>query len=328
MNLHLFDLNLLVALDALLRECNVTQAGNRLNLSQPAMSGALARLRSHFQDELLVPVGRRMVRTALGDELVQPVRDILLQVRGTLEARSGFEPATSTRHLTIAASDYVIAILMADALRRVRFEAPRMTFALRPLGPRSNEALDSAELDFLIAPAGAEHEPHASEVLFEDSFTCVAWSGNTVVGDALSAEEYLDLGHVVVNVGEDPVGNVDEVYLRRTKHRRRVEISTPSFFLAPQLVVGTDRITTITRRLALKYAEILPLKLVPLPIEIPRLVELLHWHRAHNQDPAHIWFRRILKETVAALPATDTEPEAGLAHPQAWARDEEALERP
>ena len=202
MDLHLFDLNLLVALDALLRECNVTQAGNRLNLSQPAMSGALARLRGHFQDELLVSVGRRMVRTPLGDALVEPVRDILLQVRGTLESRSGFDPATSTRHLKIAASDYVIAILMADALRRVRCEAPHITFDLRPLGPRADEALDNAELDFLIAPASAEFEAHASEVLFEDTFTCVAWSGNSAVGDTLSPEDYLNLGHVVVNVGE------------------------------------------------------------------------------------------------------------------------------
>lgn len=327
MNLHLFDLNLLVALDVLLRECNVTQAGNRLNLSQPAMSGALARLRSHFQDELLVSVGRRMVRTPLGEELVQPVREILLQVRGTLESRSGFDPATSTRHLTVAASDYVIAILMADALRRVRCEAPRMTFALRPLGPRATEALDSAELDFLIAPASPEFEAHASEVLFEDSFTCVAWAGNTAVGATLSADEYLNLGHVVVNVGEDPVGNIDEVYLRRTKRRRRVEISTPSFFLAPQLIVGTDRIATITERLARKYAEILPLKLVPLPVEIPRLVEVLHWHRAHHQDPAHIWFRRILKEAVAALPAAEPAHRAdAMAHPRGWAGDVEVLE--
>ena len=215
MDLHLFDLNLLVALDALLRECNVTQAGNRLNLSQPAMSGALARLRGHFQDELLVSVGRRMVRTPLGDALVEPVRDILLQVRGTLESRSGFDPATSTRHLKIAASDYVIAILMADALRRVRCEAPHISFDLRPLGPRADEALDNAELDFLIAPASAEFEAHASEVLFEDTFTCVAWSGNSAVGDTLSPEDYLSLGHVVVNVGESPVGNIDEVYLEK-----------------------------------------------------------------------------------------------------------------
>ena len=318
MDLHLFDLNLLVALDALLRECNVTQAGNRLNLSQPAMSGALARLRSHFQDDLLVSVGRRMVRTPLGDQLVEPVRDILLQVRGALEARSGFDPATSTRHLTIAASDYVIAILIADALRRVRCEAPHMRFDLRSLGPRAIEALDTAELDFLIAPASADFEAHASEVLFEDSFTCVAWEGNTAVGATLSPDDYLNLGHVVVNVGQDPVGNIDEIHLRRTKRRRRVEISTPSFFLAPQLVVGTDRITTITTRLALKYQEILPLKLLPLPIELPPLVEVLHWHRAHNQDPVHLWFRRILKQAVAALPSTDSRRTGAMAHPRVW----------
>ena len=329
MDLHLFDLNLLVALDALLRECNVTQAGNRLNLSQPAMSGALARLRSHFQDELLVSVGRRMVRTPLGDELVQPVREILLQVRGTLESRSGFDPATSTRHLTIAASDYVIAILMADALRRVRCEAPHVTFDLRSLGPRATEALDNAELDFLIAPASTDFEAHGSEVLFEDTFTCVAWSGNVNVGPTLSPEEYLSLGHVVVNVGGSPVGNDDEVYLRKTKRRRRVEISTPSFFLAPQLVVGTDRIATITTRLALRYAQILPLKLVPLPIEIPRLVELLHWHRAHNQDPAHIWFRQILKEAVAELPSIEPQAIAGAtANPGGWATDAAVPETP
>jgi DNA-binding transcriptional LysR family regulator len=329
MDLHLFDLNLLVALDALLRECNVTQAGNRLNLSQPAMSGALARLRTHFQDDLLVSVGRRMVRTPLADELVQPVRDILLQVRGTLESRSGFEPATSTRHLSIAASDYVIAILLADALRRVRGEAPYMTFELRALGPRATETLDGGELDFLIGPAGNESDNHPTEVLFEDSFTCVAWAGNNVVGATLSPEEYLNLGHVVVNVAENAVGNVDERYLRKTKLRRRVEISTPSFLLAPQLVLGTNRVTTINTRLALKYVQILPLKLVALPIEIPPLVEVLHWHRAHNQDPAHIWFRRILREAVAELPSTEPERTAGIMahHPLGWAGDEEALER-
>ena len=124
MDLHLFDLNLLVALDALLRECNVTHAGNRLNLSQPAMSGALARLRDHFQDELLVPAGRRMIRTPLAEKLVQPVHEILLQIRGTLEARPLFDPATSTRHFSIAASDYVIAVLIADVLRSVRCPRP------------------------------------------------------------------------------------------------------------------------------------------------------------------------------------------------------------
>ena len=191
-----------------------------------------------------------------------------------------------------------------------------MTFDLRPLGPRAAEALDNADLDFLIAPASAEFEAHASEVLFEDTVHVRGLVPQRSRGRDAVPEEYLSLGHVVVNVGQDPVGNIDEVYLRRTKHRRRVEISTPSFFLAPQLVVGTDRIATVTTRLALKYAEILPIKLVPLPIEIPPLVEVLHWHRAHDQDPAHLWFRRILKGAVAALPSTDDHAKAAvMAHP-------------
>jgi DNA-binding transcriptional LysR family regulator len=105
MDLHLFDLNLLVALDALLTERNVTRAGNRLNLSQSAMSGALARLRHYFRDELLVPVGRQMVLTPVAEGLVGPVRDILLQIRGTLGSKPQFEPSTATRHMSLAVSD-------------------------------------------------------------------------------------------------------------------------------------------------------------------------------------------------------------------------------
>ena len=189
-----------------------------------------------------------------------------------------------------------------------------MTFELRGLGPRATEALDNGELDFLIAPAGHEAETHRTEILFEDTFTCVAWLENRAVGSTMSADEYLNLGHVVVNVAESPVGNIDEQYLRKTKRRRRVEISTPSFFLAPQLVVGTDRITTITSRLAFKCARTLPLKIIPLPIAIPRLVEVVHWHRAHDQNPAHLWLRQTLKDAVATLPSANGDTAGALAH--------------
>src|SRR6476469_8001729 len=102
LDLHRFDLNLLVTLDALLTEKNVTRAGMRMNLSQSAMSGALARLRDFFQDELLVPMGRTMVLTPLAEDLIQPVRDVLLQIQATIATKPHFEPATSTRHFTLA----------------------------------------------------------------------------------------------------------------------------------------------------------------------------------------------------------------------------------
>jgi DNA-binding transcriptional LysR family regulator len=303
MNLHLFDLNLLVALEALLTECNVTQAGARLNLSQPAMSGALARLRGHFQDELLVSVGRRMVRTPLADELIGPVRDVLLKTRATLEARPSFDPATSTRSLSVAASDYFTTVLLADVLRRVAREAPCMTIQLRPLGRQADEALDSGELDFLIHPADYLLEAHPSDVLFEDGYTCVAWSGNPAVGTTLSPEEYLSLGHVVFQPGAHPAVSHEEEHLRKARHKRRVAVYSPSFCLLPELVVGTAHVATVHTRLALEYATRLPLKLLLMPIPVPPIVEMVQWHRVHELDPAHQWFRRLLRETVGDLPS-------------------------
>lgn len=303
MDLHLFDMNLLVALDALLTERNVTRAGNRLNLSQSAMSGALSRLRHHFRDELLVPVGRHMALTPVAEGLVEPVRDILVRVRGTLGSKPFFDPGTATRHLSLAVSDYVTEILIADVLRRARREAPHITFELRTVGRRATEDLDSGELDFLIAPEGYVSAAHPTDVLFVDTYTCVAWAGNESIGSSLTLDAYLDLGHVVVRVaGPEQPGNYDEQFLRRSNVNRRVEISVPSFSLAPQLVVGTGRVATITTRLAVKCARTLPLKLLPTPIAIPPMVEMVQWHEVHDCDPANQWFRRLLKDAVDDLP--------------------------
>lgn len=304
MDLHLFDLNLLVALDALLTERHVTRAGNRLNLSQSAMSGALARLRHTFGDDLLVPVGRHMVLTPVAEGLVAPVRDILLQIRGTLGSKPQFNPATAARHLSLAVSDYVIEILIADVLRQARIEAPHMTFELRPVGPRATEDLESGELDLLISPSGYVSSTQPTQVLFEDTYTCVAWTGNRALGSTMTVDEYLNLGHVVVNVaGGEPPSNYDEQFLRQANLKRRVEVTVPTFSLAPQLVIGTGRVTTITTRLAVKYAATLPLRLIDLPMAMPPMVEVLQWHKVHEYDPAHHWFRGLLKKAVEALPA-------------------------
>jgi LysR family nod box-dependent transcriptional activator len=305
MNLQRFDLNLLVALDALLTEKNVTRAGRRMNLSQSAMSGALARLRGLFQDELLVAVGRRMVLTPLADDLVQPLRDVLLQVHGTIATKPRFDPASSERRFSIAVSDYVTSVLMIDLLRHVKAEAPKITFELRQVGQRAVEDLERGDLDFLIAPEYLA-PVHPTEVLFEDTHICIAWTKNPHVGSSISLEQYLQLGHVIVRVGEEAVANHDERALRRLKHKRIVEVVTPTFDLAPQLVVGTDRIATVPTRLACKYAKFLPLKLLPLPVDIPPIHEKLQWHRAHSQDPANTWLRTQLKKAVARVSGHDT----------------------
>jgi DNA-binding transcriptional LysR family regulator len=131
----------------------------------------------------------------------------------------------------------------------------------------------------------------------------VLWTGNRSIGKTLTIEQYMNLGHVAVNVaGNEPPMNYDEQFLRRANFRRRVEVSVPAFSLAPQLVVGTERVATITTRLAAKYAENLPLRLLPLPIAMPPMVEVLQWHRVHECDPAHRWFRGLLRTVVERLP--------------------------
>jgi len=299
-DLHRFDLNLLVTLDALLVEKNVTRAGLRMNLSQSAMSGALARLREFFHDELLVPMGRKMVLTPLAEDLVQPVRDVLLQIQSTIESKPHFDPATSHRHFMLAVSDYVTSVLMIDFIRSLQCQAPSITFELRPVGQGASEGIESGKLDFMIAPEPFVSAVHPKEILFEDTHTCVVWSRNRKVGASISVEQYLSLGHVIVHVGEIGSANYDERALRAMNYRRNIEVVTPSFDLAPQLVIGTERIATVATKLARKYERLLPIKLLPVPIDIPPMIEVLQWHRAHNQDPAHLWLRSHLRRAVDA----------------------------
>jgi len=241
-----------------------------------------------------------MVLTPLAEDLVQPVRDVLLQIQSTIASKPHFDAATSTRHFTLAVSDYVTSVLMIDFIRDIQCQAPSITFELRPVGQRASEGIESGKLDFLIAPEPFVSSVHPKEVLFEDTYTCVAWSRNRKVGTTISVEQYLSFGHVIVHVGEVGSANYDERVLRAMNHRRNIEVVTPSFDLAPQLVIGTERIATVATKLAAKYASLLPIKLLPVPIDIPPMIEVLQWHRAHNQDPAHMWLRSQLRNAVAA----------------------------
>lgn len=301
MKLSQFDLNLLVALDALLAEKNVTHAGMRIHLSQSATSAALARLRSFFQDQLLVPVGGKMALTPMAKRLVKPVRSLLLQAQATIAMKAQFDPAHSRRHFSVAVSDYVATVFMADALTLVQRQAPHVTFELLPTSERAVEALEAGTLDFLIAPDVFAPKTHPKVPLFEDAHTVIAWTGNSCVGKRISLEQFLNMGHIAIHVGEGPGPNFDELFLRRLKYKRRAEVVAHSFDVVPHLVVGTNRIATVGTRLAKKYAQFLPLKLIPLPIEVPPMTEVLQWHKYHDQDPAYIWLRGVLKDNAAKL---------------------------
>jgi LysR family nod box-dependent transcriptional activator len=301
MELSQFDLNLLVVLDALLTEKNVTHAGRRIHLSQPATSAALARLRHSFQDQLLIAVGGKMILTPLAQTLVKPVRNLLLQAQAAIGTKARFDPMASRQHFSIAVSDYVATVFMAETLARIQKQAPHVTFELVPTSERAVEALEAGNLDFMIAPEIFASKSHPQMALFEDTHTVIAWTKNSRVRTRISLAEYLDVGHVAIHVGEGAGPNFDEIFLRRLKLKRRAEVVTHSFDVVPHLVVGTDRVATVATRLAKKYAKFLPLKLIPLPLPVPPMTEVLQWHKYRDQDPASIWLRKAVGEQKEKL---------------------------
>jgi LysR family nod box-dependent transcriptional activator len=308
MNFRRLNLNLLVALDVLLEEQNVTRAAERLHLSPSATSSALGRLRDYFKDDLLTQVGRKMVRTPLGEVMVARVRDCLLHIESTLDARPQFDPAVAVRTFRIVMSDYVSTVLMPAALRLIEAEAPSVTIEMLSAVTRPQDSLERSEVDFLILPTQFIREPHPSEVLFTDDFVCVLWSGNPLVGSEISPEQFQTLGHVIARVGTERPPTVDQVFFERTERRRRVEVIATTFTAVPHLLIGTRRIATLQRRLALAYTGALPLRIVPSPVTMPTLVEAIQWHRYQDLDPGRIWMHDLLRRAAAEGAPVDADP--------------------
>ncbi len=180
------DLNLLVALDALLAARSVTRAAERMHMTQSAMSGTLARLREHFDDQLLVQVGRSMQLTPRAESLIQPVREIILKVDSTLGVRPDFDPPTANRHFVIIASDYVSNVLLAEVLRRISLVAPGLSFDVRPTNNAMAQDLDQGRVDFLVTPAHLTLADHPQAILFEDTYHVIACAQHPELVDGLS----------------------------------------------------------------------------------------------------------------------------------------------
>jgi DNA-binding transcriptional LysR family regulator len=295
------DLNLLVALDVLLHEKNTTRAGERLCLSQSAVSGALSRLREYFNDDLLVQAGRVFILTPLAESLVEPVRDVLRQVETTIATQARFDAATSRRQFIVMGSDYAMTILMTAALQRVAREAPGIAVALRQTTSSWQEELALGTIDVIMIPELFTCDQHPKAPLFEDDFTCVVDANNPLVSDTLSVEQFFALGHVGVAFGPSLNPSIEHWLLQKHGYSRHLEIIAPNFTLLPSLVIGTHRIAVMHTRLARIAAQSLPLRLLPLPIAIPGMVEMMQWPTHHTHEPGSQWLRNILQDAAGSL---------------------------
>ncbi len=300
MRFNRLDLNLLVALDALLAEQNITRAARRLNMSQSATSGVLARLRDYFGDPLLMQVGRSMVLTPMAANLAGSVRDVLLRIQSTIAVQPGFDAASSTRHFRVVASDYPISVVLAGAARRICEQAPGITLELVAPGDQVPGAIERGEADMLIMPAQYLAEAHPSEPLYAETYSCVVWAGNTLVGDSVTLDQYMALGHVTTLFGNSRNPSLEEWFLKSSALSRRIEVTTNNFNTLPLLVIGTRRMATMHTRLARMFAQTLPVRVLPVPVEFPSMIWSMQWPRHLQGDPAHIWFRSLVKTAATA----------------------------
>lgn len=297
------DLNLLVALDVLLEEQNITRAAERLHMTQSATSGVLGRLRTYFEDDLLVQVGRKMMLTPLARDLEIPVREVLLKIQTSITAKPVHDIAESKRHFRIMASDYLISVLFAEVIREINQQAPMVTFELISPGETAREMLMRGEVDLMIAPDHYIVKEHPSQLLFEEQHVCVICQDNQAVGERLTLERYLELGHVSVVFGRNRTPGIEEWFMSEYGCKRRIEVITHDFNTLPQLVIGTQRVATVHSRLARLYARNLPLRIVPPPVNLPAMQEYMSWHRSLDRDPVLAWLREKLLE-MANRPTT------------------------
>lgn len=306
MRFNKLDLNQLVVLDAVLSERSVKKAADRLFLSAPATSCALARLREYFEDDLLQQVGKTLVLTPKAESLTRPVRDVLMQVQAITTTNPTFDPSTSTRKITVEASDYVMNVFLGEVIKRAAREAPLVQFDLRLTGTHSHSDLENGEVDVLIVPEFFVAPGHPTERLFIDTWSCVRWVGQHTEQRKWNLKQYLSLGHVVCEWGAGRLTSSDERVALRHGYIRRREVTAPNYTVIPQLLLGTSRVATLQTRLAQQLALSAPLKLLPCPLPMPALVEVAQWHKHRDRDLALVWFRGLLGRVARALEASPT----------------------
>jgi LysR family transcriptional regulator, nod-box dependent transcriptional activator len=301
-----FDTNLLRTLDALLTERSVTRAAERICISQPAMSGALQRLRDHFMDQLLIRAGRDMVLTPLAQSLVAPVRETLLQIQLTLATRPTFDPLTTRRDFNLAMSDYGAFVLMSSLLSRLAVEAPFITCHVMPMCGATTSRLETGDLDMLVTVDNCElvaRQAGACDLkmrkLHTDDFVCLVDAHHPLIGETLTIEDYERLPHILVRFGL----NLDTLVEQSWNHAGldcTILATVPSFSSLLFMLPGTQMVATVQRRLADRLAPSLGLRVLECPVDVGWLQQVLMWHPRSDSDPGHQFMREMFAK--AALP--------------------------
>lgn len=297
MNLRRIDLNLLVALEALLEEKSVTRAAQRLGMSQPAASRALGRLRALFSDALLVDAPGGYVLSARAEEVRPALRRILAGVGELLEGNA-FDPATATGRIRLLMPDLQATALAPHLLARLAREAPSVDLDLAAPGTTGMEALEQDAADAMVAliddaPAGIHRRR-----LYDEKLVTLMRADHPALAEDLSLDRFLALEHIVVSVTGIGRAPVDEA-LARMGRMRRVKLRVPSFFAAVEIAARSDLVMTLPSSLARAAADMGRFVSLPPPLDLGRFAMSLAWHARQQDAPRHRWLRRTIVAAAA-----------------------------
>ncbi|MDN0076613.1 LysR family transcriptional regulator [Crenobacter sp. SG2303] len=305
MNNSRLDLNLLVSLDVLLAEGNVTRAAKRLGLSQPALSAQLKQLRNSFDDPLLIPSSRGMTLTSRAEALREPLREALAQIQALTAGARTFDPASTGQTFRIVASDAIHHAASALLAARLGNRAPGCRIALLPYdGARTQEQMATGEIDLWLGAQSSMPPNLRARTLYEEHFLCVMRRDHPLAARPLDLDRFCALEHVLVSpTGGGFHGIVDES-LAAMGRSRRVTVSLNSFLLVPAVIAESELVATVPSRLARAWAQQLDV-LAP-PCEIADFTIMMGWHSRAHADPAQVWLRQQLMDLLIGEVQTDS----------------------
>jgi DNA-binding transcriptional LysR family regulator len=311
MNIRNVDLNLLVYLDVLLKERNVTRAAETLGISQPAMSNGLRRLRDLFNDPLLVRTSEGMTPTERAEQLQPVVREVLASIEKAVEPSNEFEAAQADRVFRISVSDYTESTLLPHLMRRLRSEAPNITLDVLTPSDISYQDVEQGTVDLVINRFDVLPQSFHQMTIWRDTFSCLL-SDHNPIRDDFTLDNYLESGHVWVSktgmgvgVGMEPgsgqrLGWVDEALAKLGKERR-IRVFTRHYQAAMRLAELRDLVVTLPTKAAALLTDNPSVVILPPPFDIPEIELKMAWSPLLQHNPAHQWMRRLIADVASTL---------------------------
>jgi DNA-binding transcriptional LysR family regulator len=293
-NLYNLDLNLLIVLDAIYNEKSLTLAGERLNITQSAISHSLAKLRDYFQDKLFLRQGNKMEPTPLCSALQESISPALLKITLSIDDRGKFVPEKSTRSFRLGMSDYLCTVLLPEIIKIVSKEAPGVCIHTSP--PTHEQRLlmlREGKLDIFLGTPRNYGPAIKSQYLFSDKETCIFRENHPLIKNTLCEDDLSKLDFLAFSLSESGQGFLEEL-LHKKGLVHRIKMIVQQELTIPHLVCNSDLVGAVAEKLALHFSKIMPIKYLSIPIGGPEFDIYQSWHSRNDFDPANIWMRSII----------------------------------